>query len=137
MNQLITSGGAAVTMTNSEIAALCKKDHGHVMRDIRVMLAELELDQSNFGSIFLDGYNREQPCLNLPKDLTLTLVSGYNVVLRKRIVDRWLELESRTPELFIPTTLAGALRLVIPHHSRRTLGRSSSLRWTESSCIRA
>lgn len=81
-------------MTSREIAELTGKNHGDVMRDTRNMLDELKIDQSSFADIFFDSYNREQPCFKLPKDLTLTLVSGYNVKMRKRIIDRWLELEA-------------------------------------------
>ena len=46
----------------------------------------------------------------LPKDLTLTLVSGYSVVMRKAIIDRWQELEhAAAPAL--PQSFAAALRL--------------------------
>lgn len=41
---------------------------------------------------------RQQEEYLLPKDLTLTLVAGYNVRLRKRIIDRWLELEGSAPD---------------------------------------
>lgn len=108
---------ASSTMTSREIAVLCEKEHAHVIRDARIMLTELGIDQSSFGSIFLDAYKRQQPCLNLPKDLTLTLVSGYSVVLRKRIIDRWLELEAVTA-IAVPTTLAGALRLALEQAER-------------------
>ena len=48
------------------------------------------------------------PVFKLPKDLTLTLVAGYNVKLRKRIIDRWQDLESQQgPQ--IPQTYAAAL----------------------------
>ncbi|WP_371439252.1 hypothetical protein [Polaromonas sp.] len=64
------------------------------MRDIHYMLNALgEKDVPKFGAIYLDDYGREQPMLALPKDLTLTLVSGYSIPLRHRIVTRWLELE--------------------------------------------
>ncbi|WP_320725879.1 phage antirepressor KilAC domain-containing protein [Enterobacter ludwigii] len=46
----------------------------------------------------------------LPKDLCLTLVSGYNVVLRKRIIDRWLELEQQNQPK-VPQSFSEALRL--------------------------
>lgn len=42
----------------------------------------------------------------------MTLVSGYNVKLRKRIIDRWIELEEGPkPQFHIPQTYAEALRL--------------------------
>ncbi len=82
------------------------------MRDVRVMLAELGEDESKFGSIYLDAYNREAKCFNLPKDLTITLVAGYNVRLRHAIVKRWEQLEqnaiTRTPALTQEQMLAQA-----------------------------
>lgn len=111
MNEIINAVGA-LQMSTVEIADLCEKRHDHVLRDARAMLDGLKIDQPTFGAIFFDAYKREQPCLSLPKDLTLTLVSGYNVVLRKRIIDRWLALEAATA-IAIPTTMAGALRLAL------------------------
>lgn len=85
----MVAGSGPLTMTSREIAGLTGKQHGHVMRDIHDMLNALgEKDQSRFGAIFLDGYGREQPMCALPKDLTLTLVSGYSIPLRHRIVTR-------------------------------------------------
>lgn len=86
------------TMSSREIAELCEKRHDNVMRDIRVMLAEL---YGEGGVLKLEDTHRneqngqEYPIFRLPKDLTLTLVSGYKVQLRKRIIDRWLELEEK------------------------------------------
>ncbi|WP_421955643.1 Rha family transcriptional regulator [Polaromonas sp.] len=86
-------------MTSREIAELTGKRHDHVMRDIHYMLNALgEKDVPKFGAIYLDDYGREQPMLALPKDLTLTLVSGYSIPLRHRIVTRWLELEGHRAE---------------------------------------
>lgn len=83
------------TMSSVEIAELTGKDHGHVMRDIRGLFSELQLDQSKFGSIYKDAANRNQPCFALDKELTLTLVAGYNAKLRHAIVKRWHELEQK------------------------------------------
>jgi hypothetical protein len=51
----------------------------------------------------------------LPKDLTLTLISGYSVPMRHKIVTRWQELEAPLPRLFgaldsLPFTLKHGLR---------------------------
>ncbi len=54
------------------------------------------------------GYVSE---FRLDKEHSLTLVSGYNVKLRKRIIDRWMELEQRPAAPAIPRTLPEALRL--------------------------
>lgn len=92
---LLAEANMPLAMTTVEIGNLTGKDHKHVMRDTKVMFAELKIDESNFGLIYKDVAGRNQPMLSLTKDLTLTLVSGYNVVMRKRIIDRWLELEAR------------------------------------------
>lgn len=42
---------------------------------------------------------------------TMTLVSGYNVKLRKAIIDRWQELEAKPAQPAIPQSLPEALRL--------------------------
>jgi len=80
-------------MSSREIAELTGKEHRNVMRDIRNMLEDLGEDVLKFERIYLDAYGREKPCFHLPKDLTITLVSGYSPVLRHRIVTRWMELE--------------------------------------------
>ena len=86
--------GAVRTMTSREIAELTGKEHFHVMRDIRAMLAELQVDESTFGCSYKDGAGRLQPAFQLPKRECLILVSGYSLALRARIIDRWQELEA-------------------------------------------
>lgn len=87
--------GGNITMSSREIAELCGKRHDHVMRDIKKMLDDLGEDAPSFGGVYSGGNGEERPCFDLPKDLTLTLVAGYNVILRKRIIDRWMELEAQ------------------------------------------
>ena len=110
MNALTLTEAATLTMSSREIAELTGKQHAHVIRDIRAMTDALE-DDPNLDHVRETkdprGYTAE---ISLPKDLTLTLVAGYNVKLRKRIIDRWLELESQ-PAALIPQTLPEALRL--------------------------
>ena len=91
-----------VTMSSVEIAELADKDHKHVMRDIRKMLEDLGEDEPKFGSIYLDAYKREKPCFSLPRDLTETLITGYNVPLRHRVVVRLRELESEKAKQVSP-----------------------------------
>lgn len=97
-------------MSSREIAELTGKDHGKVIRDIRVMLEELKIDQAKFGSVYKAANGQEQPCFVLPKDETLCLMSGYDVKARMSIIKRWQELESKAA-FEIPTTLSGALML--------------------------
>lgn len=112
MNALILTEATSLTMSSREIAELTGKEHKNVIRDIRTMLADLG-DGSDLSHVQeakdSRGYTTE---ISLPKDLTLTLVAGYNVKLRKRIIDRWLELEAQQPAApSIPQTLPEALRL--------------------------
>jgi phage regulator Rha-like protein len=86
-------------MSSREIAELTGKRHDNVTADIRSMLDQLGLTSPEFSGHLPDGYGRPQPVFNLPKDLTITLISGYSVPMRHKIVTRWLELEAATPRL--------------------------------------
>lgn len=119
MNAVMTMPTGVLTMSSKEIAELTGKRHGDVIRDIRVMLEDLG-DDANLRHVSEEADKRGYTALiALPKDLTITLISGYNVVLRKRIVDRWLELEEEAaqakqaaaPKFHIPTSLGEALML--------------------------
>lgn len=104
-------------MSSLEIAELTGKQHAHIMRDIRSLLAQ-GASQSNFG---LSSYKQPQPrggykelpCFELTKKGCLILASGYDVVLREKIIDRWEELEIerriRTPQTYLEALEALAI----------------------------
>lgn len=104
-------------MSSLEIAELTGKQHAHVMRDIRSLLTQ-GVSQSNFG---LSSYKQPQPrggykelpCFELTKKGCLLLASGYDAVLREKIIDRWeqLELEKRKPQT--PQTYLEALKALV------------------------
>ena len=83
------------TMSTRIIAELCEKEHRNVKRDSEVMFQGLQLDALNFEHIYLDSMNRQQTEYLLDEELTMTLVTGYNIVLRNRVIKRWKELENR------------------------------------------
>lgn len=104
-----------LTMCSTEIAELTGKRHDHVMRDIRKMLQELG-GGPNFGGSYRTAQGKDVACFNLPKRETLILVSGYDVTLRARIIDRWQELETQQQQpqqLALPMGLAEADRRAI------------------------
>lgn len=94
--QLSTIANTSVqTMSSREIAQLTSKELSHVHRDIRAMIESLKDDP------VLDDVKEEKDArgytvaFHLNKDLTLTLVAGYNVKLRLAIIKRWQELEEK------------------------------------------
>lgn len=81
-------------MTSQEIADEVEKEHKHVMRDIRSLISDNSIDQSNFGPISLpDSYGRPQPAFRLDFFAAMLLVSGYDTDRRGAILKRWMELE--------------------------------------------
>ncbi|OQS41128.1 phage antirepressor KilAC domain-containing protein [Chromobacterium haemolyticum] len=98
MELMTMSAGQPMTMSSREIADLCDKRHDHVMRDIRNMLSDLKITDPKFGGSYQDSTGRALPCFNLDKELSMTLVAGYNVVLRNRIIKRWMELEQKAQQ---------------------------------------
>ena len=83
------------TMSSREIAELCEKEHFHVKRDCEVVFRGLNLDASKFGCTYLDSMNREQTEYLLDEELTMTLITGYSILLRNRVIKRWKEHEDK------------------------------------------
>lgn len=83
-------------MSTRVIADLCEKEHRNVKRDCEMMFKGLNIDALNFEHIYLDSMNRQQTEYLLDEELTMTLVTGYNIVLRNRVIKRWQELEQRS-----------------------------------------
>lgn len=94
MNTLATM---SQTMSSIEIAELTSKEHKNVLRDIRDMLSKLDgsnLSHEQYQELKDErGYVKE---ILLDKELSTTLVSGYSVPMRHKIIKRWQELEQTT-----------------------------------------
>ena len=75
-------------MTSLQIAEVTGKMHKHVLRDIKVIL-EKGASKTNFGlTSYNDKQGKEQPMYSLTPKGCLILASGYDVVLRERIIDK-------------------------------------------------
>lgn len=97
-------------MSSREIAELTGKRHDAVIRDIRNMLEQLGDSTDLWNVVETKDARGYTDRFYLPKDLTITLVSGYNVQMRYAITKRWMELEAQQAPR-IPQTFAEALRL--------------------------
>ena len=99
-------------MTSRDIAELTDKEHAHVMRDIR-NLQEQVGTESIFGlSYYLSEQGKELPMYALDKKQTLLLVSGYNALLRLKIINRWEELEIQNKKQ-LPSSYIDALKALV------------------------
>lgn len=101
------------TMSSLEIAEVTGKNHAHIMRDIRKLLTQ-GVNKSNFGLVeYTDKKGEQRPCYELTKKGCLILASGYDAVLREKIINRWVELETkeRTGGFAVPQTFGEALML--------------------------
>lgn len=124
-------------MSSREITELTGKRHDNVLRDIRAYVGailEMErglqvksMDWAAKGGLHLfedtpvggvtcelerNPQNGElYPVYFLDQSATLTVVAGYNVLLRKRIIDRWLVLEEQVQQPRLPTNFAEALQV--------------------------
>lgn len=104
-------------MSSLEIAELTGKRHDNIVRDIRSLLKQgvshLNFEESSYKQPQPRGGYKELPCFELTKKGCLILASGYDAVLREKIIDRWeqLELEKRKPQT--PQTYLEALKALV------------------------
>lgn len=84
----------AQSMSSLQIAEITGKKHQHVLRDIRNLI-EQGCNETNFGLVeYADAKGEKRPCYQLTKTGCLILASGYNALLREKIINRWEQLES-------------------------------------------
>ncbi|WP_086636397.1 phage regulatory protein/antirepressor Ant [Acetobacter sp. DsW_059] len=121
MSDVITtsSPNSNPTMSSREIADLTGKAHKHVIRDIEVMISEIEKDGPDLDhQAKSKGYDFERDnrgyvkIIHLDRSHTITLITGYDARQRKRVVDRWLELENK-PAIAAPSNMVEALTLAL------------------------
>lgn len=115
--------GGTPSMSSEEIADLTEKRHDHVVRDIKNMLVGLyghpsdkfedllndppklgHLGKSVTWTVDARGYTT---MFHLDKEHSFTLVAGYDVQLRNRVIKRWLKLEEVLAQPAVPTTAQG------------------------------
>lgn len=96
MNEIISLGDVNTKgMTSIEIAEVTGKMHKHVIRDIRNLL-EQGASETNFGpTYYKDKQGKEQPMYRLTPKGCLILASGYNVVLREKIINKLEEYQQK------------------------------------------
>ena len=108
---LVINTQAGATMSSREIAELTGKRHTDVMRDIRNMLAQLEVGERRFASSYFSDQNKELPCFNLDRIHVECLLTGYSIPLRMKVLERLSALEQQNAGPAIPSSFADALRL--------------------------
>lgn len=86
------------TMSSVEIAKLTGKQHNEVLKDIRRILEEAEINLGQLSQVYKAKNGQMQPCFLLPKRECDLVVSGYSVKYRLAIIDRWIELEKKEQE---------------------------------------
>lgn len=100
-------------ISSLEIAELTGREHKNVMRDIRELLSK-GVNRLNFELVdYKDKKGEVRPCYNLAPKGCLILASGYDAILREKIINRLeeLELQKRDGTFKVPQTFAQALRL--------------------------
>lgn len=104
--------GRTDTMTSLEIAEITGKKHAHVMRDIRSLI-EQGVNGSNFGLVnYKDKKGEVRPMFELTPKGCLILASGYDALLREKIINKLEELEKNHREQYqVPQSFAEALML--------------------------
>ncbi|MBB3808763.1 Rha family transcriptional regulator [Pseudochelatococcus contaminans] len=131
----VGAGAGPLTMSSREIAELTEKRHDNVVRDIRALLDAVLPGWAKDSSVLRDqgisitydnrGYISE---IRLPKDLTITLVAGYDAPLRLKIIRRWLELEAAQPKApAAPTTYLDALKALVASEEAKQIAEQRAL----------
>lgn len=114
-----------LSMTTREIAELTGKEHSNIVRDVKSMLTTLGFNPSVLKDTGFTIHEKEYrgrtvtDHIELDRDLTMTLVTGYDVAMRHRVMKRWRELEEKEAgaPMFIAKDVAEVLGYQNPSRS--------------------
>jgi phage antirepressor YoqD-like protein len=96
-------------MSTREVAELTGKNHGDVMRDVRNMVASLQKAKLHCvcdASSYTGANGQQYDMYEMDKPTTICLLTGYDVVARMKVINRWQVLENGG----LPQTKAEAYR---------------------------
>lgn len=100
-------------MTSLEIAEVTGKRHDAILRDIRNLLKQ-GVNAHNFAAVeYTDKKGEKRPLFNLTPKGCLILASGYDAVLRERIINRLEYLENEKKVIKTPQTYLEALEALV------------------------
>lgn len=100
-------------MTSLEIAEVTGKRHDAILRDIRNLLKQGVAAHNFVETYYTDKSNRKSPCFNLTPKGCLILASGYDAVLREKIINRLEYLENEKKAIQTPQTYIEALEALV------------------------
>ena len=89
-------------MGSKEIAELTGKQHSNVLRDIRRMLDDVgdsNLNPEQYQMVMLDNGMTGEVLLD--HDLTMLLLTGYDVRARLKVIQRWKQLERQNSQTLV------------------------------------
>ncbi|EFV5955759.1 TPA: Rha family transcriptional regulator [Shigella sonnei] len=100
---LVVDNTKPLTMSSRQIAEFTNKKHSNVMRDIREMYESLgiidQLKTEFVERINNLGYAVKEPVYHLDEEMTLTLVTGYDVKRRMVVIQEWKRLKEENEKL--------------------------------------
>ncbi|EEY2095500.1 Rha family transcriptional regulator [Escherichia coli] len=100
---LVVDNTKPLTMSSRQIAEFTNKKHSNVMRDIREMYESLgiidQLKTEFVERINSLGYAVKEPVYHLDEEMTLTLVTGYDVKRRMVVIQEWKRLKEENEKL--------------------------------------
>lgn len=108
MNDLIQTGGSAVTMTSLDLvqfinnqreAGAAELAHSDFLKKVPQVLGG---DAGKFSSVYLGGNGQERPCYVFPKREACLMAMSYSYDLQAKVFDRMTDLEAEAAPVIDP-----------------------------------
>ena len=89
-----TKRPAGVFATSLDIAAVAKKEHHKVLRDIRNMMESISEEELFTEMFYKDSYGREQKMMAMTEEGFMVVVSGYSFAIRYKLVKFYIKVKN-------------------------------------------